>query len=69
MGTRQQATPDIDTGDVLNVSERPRRAQDLGGGMYANLTHIGAGIHDIEKGTPVTVTVCENGIWISTAND
>lgn len=61
----QRSLKKIDTGDVVAEIDQPRKLQNYGSGscLYANLSKFGRDFHDLEKGSQVSVVVCENGIW------
>lgn len=59
----------IDAGD--EIAHETRRAQKSGGNencLTSNLTKTGAKVHGITHKTMLSVTIFENGIWITTAD-
>jgi hypothetical protein len=71
MAAEQPAPEGVETGEVLDTTNRPRRAQVRGQGnsVYSNVPETGRRVHDITKGTLLKVVTCENGIWITTADE
>jgi hypothetical protein len=61
----------METGNQLATADRPRKVQEKtqNNSLFVNVPKTAGQIHDLEQGSPMTVVVCERGIWIEPIND